>query len=63
MVQCIEENKIDGWSRRSFDLEFREHVESDETGDAEGGGLVEVWEGDFAPAEDVDGVEVVEGVV
>lgn len=63
VVQRVEEYGVDGGRGGGLGLQFREHVEGDEAGDAEGGGLVEVGEGDLRPAEDFEGGEAVEGVV
>ena len=61
VVECVEEDGVDGGERGCFVLELGEHVEGDQPGDPEGGGLVEIREGDLGPPEDVDGGEEVEG--
>ena len=45
VVQRVEEDEVDCWCGG----ELGEHVYGDETSEAEGGCLVQIWEGEYGP--------------
>ena len=63
VVEGVEEDGVDGGCVGRLGRQLGEHVEGDKPGETEGSDLVEVGEGDLAPAKHFDGAEVVEGVV